>query len=398
MAKNMHKKPSGRAGVVLKKPSASKANAFIPRTGLARLIARTRSRRSSTSSSVPYTRSTSKIGTVRRDRIKPTRTMLDFATPNVSPTSILVLKKDGLIRNRDRFDKCEECDGKLAKDKYYAEFRRWSRRCTSRSCRCRYDVLGNHPFFGSPGKGSLSLSVQSTLLCCFLSKLTIAAAHTMTGVPGISIQRFYDKVRIHIASFVKLKQDEILLSDENMWTDVEVDEVTLSKTDDGSDQKPISWVQYLAIIRRGHPASLILVLLPVRSTVRRAPGPGPILKAVWDEIAAKYVKDKGNIVIHTDSARAYRKVIPGTMHTAVVHQVKKVNGVWVQPAFVRTETLELPDFIDGVWRFLRKDSRDSLRHSKPELVEKLVRVSQWRYWTQDQDLYSALSRTMPWAP
>ena len=241
-----------------------------------------------------------------------------------------------------------------------------------------------------------------------ISKLTISASHMMTGIPSATIERFFDKIRLHLASYVTLKQDEVLLSDDGFWSDVEVDEVTLTKMDDGSDKKPMSWVQYLGIVRPGHPATLILVPLPVRTTVRRAPGPGPILKSVWQEIANKYVQDKGNIIIHTDSARAYKKVIPGTAHTAVVHQVKKVQGVWVQPAFVRTETVDLPDgsklrvkagtqLIDGVWRIIRRDIRDSLRHSRLELVDKLVRVSQWRYWNQDRDLYTAMAKTMPWA-
>ena len=213
----------------------------------------------------------------------------------------------------------------------------------TKKCRCRYDVLCGHPFFGVPAKGALSLSLQSMPLRCFLGKLTISSTHMLTNVPGITIQRFWDKVRNHLTDYVTTKQDEIMLADGDFWSDIEVDEVTLSKMDDGSEHKPITWVQYLRIMRRGHPATLILVPLPARSTVRRAPGPSPILKSVWQEIPNKYVKDKGSIIIHTDSARAYKKVIPGTAHTAVIHQVKKIEGKWVQPAFVRTEMLDLPD-------------------------------------------------------
>ena len=90
----------------------------------------------------------------------------------------------------------------------------------------------------------------------------------------------------------------------------------------------------------------------------------------------------------------------------MVHQVKKIDGVWVQPAFVRTETVDLPDgsklrvkagtqFIDGVWRIIRRDARDSLRQSRPELVDKLARVPQRRYWHQDQDVHQ--NRASPFA-
>ena len=80
----------------------------------------------------------------------------------------------------------------------------------------------------------------------------------MTGIPGATIQRFFNKIRLRLASYITLKQDEVLLSDGGFWSDVEVDEVTLTKMDDGSDKKPISWVQCLGIVRRGHPATLIL--------------------------------------------------------------------------------------------------------------------------------------------
>ena len=384
-----------------------KAKAFLPKRGLARLASRS-CRKRPAAFGVPYTRSTTKVGTVRRDRMKPVRSMMDFSTPVPQTNAITTLKQDGFIHALGRWDVCHACGAPLANETYYKDFRAYSKRCTSKKCRCRYDVLCGHPFFGVPSKGALSLSLQAVLLCCFLGKLTISSTHMLTNVPGITIQRFWDKIRTHLTDYVTTKQDEIMLADGDFWSDIEVDEVTLSKMDDGSEHKPITWVQYLGIMRRGHPATLILVPLPARSTVRRAPSPGPILKSVWQEIANKYVKDKGNIIIHTDSARAYKKVIPGTAHTAVIHQVKKIEGKWVQPAFVRTEMLDLPDgtrirvkagtqFIDGVWRIIRKDIKDSLRHSRPELVDKLVRVSQWRYWNQDQDLYTAMAKSMPWA-
>ena len=48
--------------------------------------------------------------------------------------------------------------------------------------------------------------------------------------------------------------------------------------------------------------TLILVPLPPRSTLARAPDPGPLLKRDWQPIAAKYVEGQ-RVVMHADSAK-----------------------------------------------------------------------------------------------
>eukprot|EP00971_Amphidinium_carterae_P068034 1346602-Amphidinium_carterae.2 len=96
------------------------------------------------------------------------------------------------------------------------------------------------------------------------------------------------------------------LTGPNVYADVEVDEVTFAKRAvDGG----ISWIQYIGLVRRGAPETLILLKLPERVTVKRAPGAGPLLLSDWLPIA--------------DS---YKRPIDAVIHTAVVHAWKKVNG------------------------------------------------------------------------
>ena len=98
------------------------------------------------------------------------------------------------------------------------------------------------------------------------------------------------------------------------WPDVEADEATFGK-------KPLAdgrviWNNYLGLVQRGVPSSLVIVKLPSRTTSKRSPGPGPLLLKHWLPVAEKYVSGRG-IVLHTDSAKAYMKEFPRMAHTRV---------------------------------------------------------------------------------
>ena len=253
MTKACAKKPAATSTKVVKKPCMRKPCAFIPKKGFARMCKRPAQKKPAMAD-VPYTRSTSKVGKIRRDRIQPKRTILDFTVAQGHKSVIAILKRDGLVRSPRLHDLCSVCGCRLAYDEWHQESRSWSMRCSSRHCRRRVDILGDHPFFHLPGKGALPLSSQSLMLCCFLNKLGTASTHQLTGITGITIQRFFDQVRIHIAKHVTEHQDMIMLGDKEFWSDVEADEVTLSKMDAGVGDKPISWVQYLGIMRRGFPS------------------------------------------------------------------------------------------------------------------------------------------------
>ena len=186
--------------------------------------------------------------------------------------------------------------------------------------------------------------------------------------------------------------------------EIEVDECTFSKMDSGDVNKPVAWSGYIGIIRRGFPQTLKLIALPIRNTSERAPGPGPITKAMWTPIAHSIFKGK-TAILHTDSARAYGMPLPGVTRTSVIHQLKKIDGVWKSPVFAETMYVTLVDgrrvkvqsgtqTIDGAWSHIRKALQH--RHSSdPKTVDELLRVAQFRYWSSGHEPIEFFKKTLP---
>ena len=189
--------------------------------------------------------------------------------------------------------------------------------------------------------------------------------------------------------------------DNGEWAEVEADEVTLAKRADGGGYS--EWWQYLGIMRRGAPETLILEALPVRKTSTRAPGPGPLREVDWVPIGSKYLAHN-RIILHTDSARAYLHKFPLVHHTRVIHQKKKVAGRWLLPRYTRAETINLPtgetidvlagtQTIDGLWKRLRASMGES-HGSDFSRIDTLVRYMQWRTWTTGVDPWDAFVSTL----
>eukprot|EP00971_Amphidinium_carterae_P035507 699206-Amphidinium_carterae.1 len=95
----------------------------------------------------------------------------------------------------------------------------------------------------------------------------------------------------------------------------------------GSSYLHVAGPSYVGVVRRGDPRSLKLVALPLRYSKARAPGPGPMTSATCAPIT-EGLKGK-SVVLHTDSASAYKAQIDGVVHTSVVHPLKKIKGIWV---------------------------------------------------------------------
>eukprot|EP00971_Amphidinium_carterae_P206204 4092004-Amphidinium_carterae.2 len=93
------------------------------------------------------------------------------------------------------------------------------------------------------------------------------------------------RIRTHVQAYTK--QDGITYGSPDYIVEVEVDEVTICRYARGDAEKPISWLGYVGMIERGVPSSLKLVQLPIRNTVLRAPGPGPLTIADWLPMARK---------------------------------------------------------------------------------------------------------------
>ena len=120
------------------------------------------------------------------------------------------------------------------------------------------------------------------------------------------------------------------------WTEIEADEAVFDKCliaaeDVSHPSRTMKWDQWLGMVPRGKPSSLVLFRLRSLTTHKRAPAPGAVRKDDWVKIANAWLKDR-SIILHTDSARSYRTKIRGVLHDAVIHQGK---WVWKSPTFVR---------------------------------------------------------------
>eukprot|EP00971_Amphidinium_carterae_P009976 196887-Amphidinium_carterae.1 len=81
-------------------------------------------------------------------------------------------------------------------------------------------------------------------------------------------------------------QEDIELSVPDRRADVEVDEVTFAKR---LSNGGVTWTQYIGLVRRGAPETLVMLKLPERTTCARAPGAGPLLLEDWIPICEKYI-------------------------------------------------------------------------------------------------------------
>ena len=124
------------------------------------------------------------------------------------------------------------------------------------------------------------------------------------------------------------------------------DKFLLPSEDSPLQSRVMKWEQWLGMVARGKPSSLVLIRLPCMTTHKRAPGPGAIKKVHWTKIAKTWLKGR-NIILHTDSARSYKAKVAGVLHDSVVHQKKRVwkgrKWIWQPPTFVRIAKHTLPD-------------------------------------------------------
>ena len=158
------------------------------------------------------------------------------------------------------------------------------------------------------GKRLIPLQARHSTICqtAILYNLCIGISkvhtHQQLGISHATIERCGLRFEQHIEKQVVHRQEAIKLGEGMHWADVECDEVTLSRRHVDADH--VVWAQYLGLVQRSRPESLILVRLPDRTTGIRAPGPGPLRKRDWEPIFNRYIRGR-NIILHTDSARAY---------------------------------------------------------------------------------------------
>ena len=126
-------------------------------------------------------------------------------------------------------------------------------------------------------------------------------------------------------------------------------------------------------------------------------------KADYKVLADKYLHGRC-LVLHTDSASAYKLKVPGVLHDSVGHSKKrvKVNGkwIWTRPCFTKLATHKLPNgkklrtkagtqIIDRAWRFIRSNLVGHTKKVGSLALRRAVRSTQWLYWNRGRDLWKA---------
>eukprot|EP00971_Amphidinium_carterae_P139541 2764882-Amphidinium_carterae.1 len=145
--------------------------------------------------------------------------------------------------------------------------------------------------------------------------------------------------------------------------------------------------------------------MKIRYTKARSPGPGPITKKEWSEMAGHTIEDPvHDIVMNTDSARAYQMKFNKVHHTKVVHQKKKIGKVWVRPTFVKRVRLTIQkkkytflagtQTVDGMWQKIRDEAKNR-QGGRPHQVNGFVRLAQFKHWASGQDVMTVLGASMP---
>ena len=130
--------------------------------------------------------------------------------------------------------------------------------------------------------------------------------------------------------YVEQKEKEIQFGDGASLKDIEADETTFDKKDVSAlvtlddAAKPLEWEQWLGVVQRGKPETLVLHRLKPPRTVQRAPGPGAVRKVEWRPFAQRWLQDR-KVILHTDSAKSYRLRLPGVLHDRVIHCKKRVK-------------------------------------------------------------------------
>jgi len=267
-------------------------------------------------------------------------------------------------------------------------------------------TLGHPIFRDGHGSKMLRLQDQAGVLFCCVANTTQKQAQQMIGVSERTVRRIYSRLHALRAKHVVRQERKIRFGKLMPWNDLEADEVDLRRTElpagEATSAKAVEWEQWGGVVERGAPQTLVLQRLKPKLSSKRAPGPGPIRSGEWEKFANRRLRNT-RVILHTDGAKAYRYKLAGVCHDFVVHQKKKIKGVWVKPCFVKMVRHTLPDkqklwvkggtqIIDRAWQFLRRHIHNHNGEAGSASLARLIRSAQWAYWHRDSDLWAATGR------
>ena len=370
---------------------------------------------------VPYTRDCQDVGPrgLRMDQTKWKRSL-----PNILQATDLgivkLLLEDGLLPEWSGKN-CPRCEkGKLQGWVYKTGDACPKLRCNAKHCQVYLNPHHLHPLFSEGyGVAALSLKTQAAVLLLKLNNITNSAIHRLLHVNHKAIEDIDKRMCVLRKEYVEKKEKEIQFGDGASWKDIEADETTFDKKDVSAlvklddATKPIEWEQWLGVVQRGKPETLVLHRLKPPRTVQHAPGPGAVRKVEWRPLAQCWLQDR-KVILHTDSAKSYRLRLPGVLHDRVVHCKKriKVRGAWrwMAPRYTKIVTHKVPNskktlrvksgtqIIDRCWRFL-KDRVTVNQNAKvgSHMLRCKLRSAQYQYWLKNQDLWIATGTLCKWS-
>ena len=259
----------------------------------------------------------------------------------------------------------------------------------------------------------MSLQAQVSVLLLLLLRVPLSTIHMLTHVNQKAVEDMYRRICELRRNYVEKEEKKFIFGNGQSWKDIEADEATFDKRDISTsvqfkhlikDEKSTwMWEQWVGVVQRGRPETLVLHRLNPKVTVNKAPGPGAIRKIEWQALGNTLLKGR-NMVLHTDSAKSYKAYIDGVIHDRVVHCKKrvKVNGrfKWINPKYVGIVEHKIPgtqkiwksksgtQVIDRVWRFL-KDRIIINQNCKAgsKLLHAKLLSAQYEYWNKNADLW-----------
>jgi hypothetical protein len=189
------------------------------------------------------------------------------------------------------------------------------------ACRQRVHVAHGHPILTGFGHGGVNLSYRIFAFWGFLEDKTVTQVARELDLNDGIVAELFDVARTVVADDMLHKQSSLQFAGEGRSTvEIEVDESCFQhwsiQRDVASEREHYFYV-WIGLCQRGDLSKLFLAPivqraeLPVGVAQSAGDGRPPQLRVdFWMEIARKVFRPDSNVVLHSDSAPAYRSTCP----------------------------------------------------------------------------------------
>ena len=332
---------------------------------------------------VAYVREKTAVGSrgVRKEQVKSKRSLPELLKAS-DDEIIEMLVADGMLPDWTG-KQCPRCEkGRLSKLLQRPGRCGLRHRCNRKHCQMYMSPTHLHPWFtDGNGAAATPLQTQAAVLLMKLQNISIPSTCQMLAVNHKLAEDMSTRLMYARQDYVKANQPKIQLGSKKgdfryvkYWVDVEGDEASFTKSNmlgvdpEVDPKKPVRWEQWLGLVQRGRPESLILERLNPPPSEVRAPGPGAVRKVEWLPLAKKHLQGN-HVIFHTDAARSYTAKVDQVLHDNVVHAKKRkvIDGkvTWIKPNYVKVVSHKLPStsktvrvkagtqIIDKAWRYMK---------------------------------------------